>query len=162
MVPLDVLKGIHFLQDIPDNHLQDLAAIAEVKDLQAGAVVFREGQVSSSIYLVIQGNIAVEICAPGRGCTTVHTVGPGELLGWSPILGSGPMTGTGRVVTPSRVVVLNAGQVLAVCAHDPPFGMELMRRTAGALALRLNAALLQLLDVYRHELRFDPFEGDQA
>jgi CRP-like cAMP-binding protein len=101
----------------------------------------------------------VEICAPGRGCTTVYTVGPGELLGWSPLLGAGPMTGTARAVTPAQVVVVNAGQVLAVCAHDPYFGMEFMRRTAGALAFRLNATRLQLLDVYRQEMSYAPLEG---
>jgi hydrogenase maturation protease len=161
MVTLDVLRGIRFLQDIPDNHLQALAAIAEIKDLPAGTVVFREGQRSASIYLVIEGNIAVEICAPGVGCTTVYTVGAGELLGWSPLLGSGPVRGTSRVMAPSRVLAVNAGQVLALCAHDLAFGMEFMRRTAQALAFRLDATRLQLLDVYRHELRFVPLEGDQ-
>jgi CRP-like cAMP-binding protein len=161
MVPLDVLKGLRFLQDIPDAHLKELAALAEVKELPAHTVVFREGQTSTSIYLVVQGSIAVEIRMPGRGCTPVVTVGAGELLGWSPVLGSGLMTGTARVVTPARVVVMNAAQLLAVCEHNPRLGMEFMRRTAQALAVRLNATRLQLLDVYRNDLRFVPPDGDR-
>jgi CRP-like cAMP-binding protein len=161
MVPLDVLKGLRFLQDIPDAYLQELAGLAELKDLSVQTVVFREGQTSASIYLVVQGSIAVEVSIPGRGSTPVHTVGAGELLGWSPVLGSGLMTGTARVVTPARVVVMNAAQLRAVCEHNPRFGMEFLRRTAQALAVRLNATRLQLLDVYRAELRFVPAEGGQ-
>jgi len=162
MVPLDVLKGLRFLQDIPDAYLQELAPLAELKDLPTHTVVFREGQTSASIYLVVEGSIAVEVCIPGRGCTPVVTVGAGELLGWSPILGSGVMTGTARVLTPARVVVMNAAQILALCEHNPRFGLEFMRRTARALAVRLNAARLQLLDVYRQELPFVPVEGGQS
>jgi CRP-like cAMP-binding protein len=162
MVPLDVLKGIRFFQDLPDAHLTELGAIAELKEMPRGAVVFREGQTSPFIYLVIRGNVALEICAAGLGCAQIHTVGPGELLGWSPILGSGLMTATARVVSPTTVVAVHAAQLLAVCEHDPRFGMEIMRRTAQAVTVRLNATRLQLLDVFRQDLRFTPAEGGRA
>ena len=96
---------------------------------------------------------------PGRGCTTIQTIGPGELLGWSPVLGSPLMTATSRVLAPATLVALNAGQILAVCEHNPRFGMEFMRRTAQALAVRLNATRLHLLDVYRQDLSFVALEG---
>jgi CRP-like cAMP-binding protein len=162
MVALDVLNEVRFLHDVPDSHLQELAAIAEVQDLPVNTVVFREGQVSSAIYLVLTGTVALEIFVPGRGAAPLHTAGPGELLGWSPVLRSGAMTATARVVSPARLIVLNASQLLAVCEHNPRFGMEIMRRTALALAVRLDATRLQLLDVYSHELCFLPEEGGTA
>jgi CRP-like cAMP-binding protein len=62
------------------------------------------------------------------------------------------MTATARALAPTRLVALDASQVLALCHHDPAFGFTLMRRTAQALAARLSATRLQLLDVYRQEL----------
>src|SRR5512135_3002503 len=107
MVPLETLKNIQFLQDFSDDHLQHLASLAEIKEFPAGGEVFREGQLSSSVYLVVQGNITLEIIVPTRGAMQFQTVGSGELLGWTPVLGPGPMTATAHVQTPSTLLVLN-------------------------------------------------------
>jgi len=36
------------------------------------------------MYLVVNGNVSVEICAPGIGCRRIMTVGNGELLAGRP------------------------------------------------------------------------------
>jgi CRP/FNR family transcriptional regulator, cyclic AMP receptor protein len=151
MVPLETLKNIQFLQDFSDDHLQHLASLAEIKEFPAGSVVFREGQPSSSVYLVVQGNIILEIIVPIRGAMEFQTVGSGELLGWTPVLGPGPMTATARVQTPSTLLVLNAAQMQAFCASDLSFGFAFMQRIAQVLASRLSATRLLLMDVYREE-----------
>jgi CRP-like cAMP-binding protein len=89
-------------------------------------------------------------------------VGAGELLGWSSLLGQAPMTATSRALTTSRLIALDASQVLALCRFDPKFGFTFMKRTAEALAKRLNATRLQLLDVFRHELPVHPEPGQEA
>jgi CRP-like cAMP-binding protein len=144
---------------LKDVHLQQLTTIADFQDVPAKAVVFREGQSCPSIFLVAAGNIALEINVPGREPRQLQTVGPGELLGWSSVLGTRLMTATARCLTSSRLVVFNAVQIQALCAHDPLFGVEFLRGTAEALASRLAATRLQLLDVYRN---LDPEEGVHA
>jgi CRP-like cAMP-binding protein len=149
---LEVLRQSRFLEGISAADLEQLAAAARPESYLTGAVVFREGQRLPHIFVVAEGSVALEVCTPGQGCKRIQTVGPGELLGWSPILGPGPMTATARALGPTRLVALDAAQVLAACAHNPAFGFTLMRRTAQALAARLSATRLQLLDVYRHDL----------
>ena len=85
MVFLETLKNIQFLQDFSDDHLQNIASLAEIKEFPAGSVVFREGQPTSSVYLVVQGNITLEINVPARGAMQSQTVGSGELLDWTPV-----------------------------------------------------------------------------
>ena len=76
------------------------------------------------------------------------TVGPGELLGWSPLLEQTRLTASARTMTPVEAIELQGGQLLALCHHDPRFGYVFMRRAALALAKRLNATRMQLLDVF--------------
>lgn len=159
MISTDELKQARFFQDVPDDHLKRIAEIAEGQNVASGTVVFREGDTCAYVYIVREGRVSLEIRVPGRGPVQVQTVGSGELLGWSPVLESGPMTATARSVTPSRLIALHVPQLLAVCKHDPPLGAELMRRTAQALAQRLKATRLQLLDVYRHEMPAIPDPG---
>jgi CRP-like cAMP-binding protein len=152
MMSPEELKQARFFQDVPEDHLKRIAEIADIQIVPSGTVIFREGDTSSFVYIVHEGRVSLEIRVPGRGPVQVQTVGAGELLGWSPVLEAGPMTATARSTSPSRLIALHVPQLLAVCKHDPPLAAELMHRTAMALAQRLKATRLQLLDIYRLEM----------
>jgi CRP/FNR family cyclic AMP-dependent transcriptional regulator len=149
MVALETLEKIDFLEGFPPTYLEPLAAVAEVVSVPTNEELFREGEKSPCIYLVISGKVALEIWVAGTGATRIQTVGPGKLLGWTPILAQGPMTARAIALEPCRLVAINAMQVLDACAQNPRFGMEFMRRTAIALSRRLNATRQQLLDSYQ-------------
>ena len=76
------------------------------------------------------GNVALEVRVTGGSEQRVNTVGPGDLLGWSPVLNQLPMTAGARALTPVRLIALDAAKVLALCQQDPRFGFTFMRRTA--------------------------------
>jgi CRP-like cAMP-binding protein len=132
-------------------HLEEIANIAQVRVFDEFDVVFREGEPAENMYLVMFGIVSLEICAPGAGCRQILTLGPGELLGWSSLL---EQRYTARARTPqgARLLQINVPQLLAICDRDPQFGYELMRRTALALAKRLSATRMQLLNVYGEHL----------
>jgi CRP-like cAMP-binding protein len=159
MIPRESLEDLRFLQDLTPAHLEQIGAIAELREVPAGAVVFREGTPCAFLYVVQNGLVQLELRVPGRGPVVLQTIGPGELLGWSPLLGQGPMTAGARAVVPCRLVAFHTPQLLALVEHDTRLGLELMRRAAAALAQRLEATRLHLLDVYRHEL---PAVSDQG
>jgi len=148
----EVLRPLRFLEGISEDELRRIASVAQLAEYPAGRTLFREGEMLACIFLVVDGSVALELPVPGHGYKRIHTVGCGELLGWSPLLSQLPMTATARALAPTRLIALNAGQMLALCHHDPRFGFTFMRRTALALAKRLDATRLQLLDGYRHEL----------
>ena len=151
------LRRMSFLHDIEDQYLQALAPLAELRELRPGTVLFREGQSHPNIYLVIAGSVALDFRFSSR---VLQTVGPGELLGWTPILGGVEMTATARVLEPTQAVAIRASQLIALCEHNPRFGFEFMRQTARALSRRLNATKLQLLDVYSHNQPATPAVGE--
>ena len=153
------LRQFRFLQEIDDEHLSRLAAIARLVEFPAGKVLYREGQALSNIYLILSGSVSIEICAAGIGCRRIMTVSDGDLLGISPAVGQPRSTGTVRTLAPTKAIELNAGQVLTLCEHNPRFGYEFMRQVAVAISQRLNATRLQLLDVFGAEQKPDS-EGE--
>ena len=70
--------------------------MARLANFPAGAVVFRQGEPATTVYWLLEGNVTLEICAPGSGCKRILTVAPGELLGWSPLLEQQRLTATAR------------------------------------------------------------------
>jgi CRP-like cAMP-binding protein len=152
MVPLATFEKLGFFEGFPAEYLKPLAGVAKVVEMPADEILFHEGQKSPNIYVVVEGKVGLDIWVAGRGATRIQTVGPGKLLGWTPLLAQGPMTATARVLDPCRLIAINAMQVLQTCGENPHFGMEFMRRTALALSRRLNATRLQLLEAYEADL----------
>jgi CRP-like cAMP-binding protein len=133
-------------------HLEQIAKISRLRDFKPGDIIFRQGDPAQHIYLVSSGKVSLEICAAGSGCKPILTLGPGELLGWSAVLEQTCFTGRARAVEASRLVEINVAQLLTMFSHDPQFGYELMHRTALALAKRLSATRMQLLNVYGDQM----------
>ena len=145
---LERLRQVRFLQDIDDEYLQQMAAVAKLVEFPVGKVIFREGEPSPHFYLIVSGSVSLEICAPGVGCKRIHTVNDGDLLGISPVLEQTRLTATARALSQTLAVELNVGQILTLCEHNPRFGYEFMRRAALATAMRLSATRLQLTDAF--------------
>lgn len=143
-----ILRNLHFLAGANDDWLQRLAETAVVQDYEAQQIIARQGDPAAAIYLVVSGQVSLEICGAGVGCKRIMTVGPGELLGWSAVLEPVQWTATARTSEATRVVRLEGTALMQLCEQDPYFGYHFMRRVALAISKRLSATRLQLLDVY--------------
>ena len=152
MALLDELEQLSFLRHFALVYRRQVASMARVEEYPAEAEIFTEGQIGQQIYLLIDGYVTLHIQVPDQQGMQVHAVGPGQLLGWSPVLGLGPMTATARALTPCRLAALDAAQVLGLADSDPRFGREFYRCTAAALAERLRATRLQIPNVHYHGL----------
>jgi len=140
MILLEELAEIEYLQGLSPEHVRRIAQAARLEECLTDTVLFREGEACPFVYLVLRGSVALERDVSGQGTVPIQTVEAGELLSWSPLLQLGPMTATARTLTRCRLAVLEAARVLAMCEHEPRFGMEILRRTATAIARRLGAA----------------------
>jgi CRP-like cAMP-binding protein len=131
------MKAIPFVQNLGAPYLNQIATMARLQDCKAETVLFRQGQGSSFVYFVLSGKVSLEIEEPDGKSVHVSTIGPGELVGWSPALERHAMTATARAVTASRLAVLEVRQVLDLCERDPHFGVAFLRQIALILSERL-------------------------
>ena len=143
MILPEEMECIEFLQKLGPRYANQVALLAQLKECPAGAVLFREGQESPFIYFVLRGTVCLEIETASQKTVPVQTIGPGELVGWSPVLGPRPMTVTVRALDRCRLAALAVDRLVALCEQDPHFGMAFMRQMATALADRLRATRLQ-------------------
>src|SRR5262249_33598639 len=105
---------------------------------------------------VVSGNVALDIGAGGAGPKRIGSVGPGEILGWSALLEQTQMTATATTCCATTVAEINTGQLLNICQRNPRLGYELLRRTSLALASRLSATRLQLVESYGAQTLLGP------
>ena len=144
------LIEVKTLRRLGDAHLQKLAAISRPRECPAGALLFREGDNSTSIFVLVSGEVSLEVSMRERSPTAIYVAGPGELLGWSPILGRHAMTATAKVTTPSRLAVLEVARLNELIEQDPQFGVAFLKQLALIVSDRLSATRRCLASVRDH------------
>ena len=158
MVLLEELEQSNLGQQFAPTYLKQLASMGQILEYQANDIIFSEGQEEHRLFLVLEGEVALEINVPDLGRLQVHKVAHGKLLGWSPVLGAGPMKATARALSLCRLAAFDASEIRTEAEQHPRFGMEFFRCMSAALAERLRATRLQLPDIRRHQM-IDTREG---
>ena len=145
------LAGLRFSASFPADIVQHLAAAATQCTYPQGSVLFREGSENHQLLIVSMGRVALEMHVPGRGDVRILTLAAGDLVAWSALLGSGRMTTSAVAVDDVQVLAIPAIDLFAISDANPDFGYRLMRQVGNALAERLVATRLQLLDLFASE-----------
>jgi CRP-like cAMP-binding protein len=127
------------LRRLGDAHVRKLAAIARPQECPAGALLFREGDDSTLIFVLLSGEVSLEVRIQDQSPTTIYMASPGELLGWSPVLGHHAMTASARATTPCRLAILEAARVNELIDQDPQLGLAFLRQLAVIVSDRLSA-----------------------
>jgi CRP-like cAMP-binding protein len=144
---IDLLREHPFLEGFKPPHIQKMAEMAHEVQFGRDQMIFREGDECGLFYLILSGRIALEVSAPGR-IMRVHTVGPGEELGWSSLLMGDAKHFQARTLEPVRALALDGARLRQTCEQDHGFGYLLMLQLVRIVAQRLHATRLQLLDIY--------------
>jgi len=143
-----IISALPLFQGLSDEQLELIAGCASNERFDAGEVIFREGEAADRFYIVRAGRVAVEILVPGHGPVTVETAEPGEVIGWSWLFEPYLRRFNARSVELTRAIAMDGKCLRGKCDRDPALGYELMKRFARVMQDRLQAMLLQLIDVY--------------
>ena len=146
----DEMVSVKALGALGEANLQKLAALARLQECPAGALLFREADNSTSIFVVLSGEVTLEVTRRDRTSAAIYTAGPGELIGWSPVLGQHAMTATARVTAPCRLAVFEVGRVNELIQKDPHFGVTFLRKLALIVSDRLSVTRHCLASVRDH------------
>jgi CRP-like cAMP-binding protein len=150
---VEILANIDFLRGASHDHLEQIASVAQVCDYEKSDLVFSEGEVADSVYLVVSGKLSLELAPATIYHKYLVEVGRGEMLGWSTFVDHPRYAATAVVVEPTRLVRIDGRRLRAICDENPQFGYEFLRRAMLALAKRLRATWSQLSQVYlSHQL----------
>lgn len=146
---LKQMRESGFFHSTPPTILHRLDPIVCEREFAPGCQIFTEGLKHPEIHVVLQGHVRLEMNIPGRGRTAILSTGEGDLLGWSPLLSDSEMTATAVALDPVKTLAFPADKLRHLCESDHEIGFHFMKRLANAIAHRLMATRLQLLDLYK-------------
>jgi CRP/FNR family transcriptional regulator, cyclic AMP receptor protein len=143
----DVLSAHPFAKSFWPDHIDRLSAMAGEVLFAPGEVIFREGDPSSLFYLIVSGNVALEVAAPGHP-VRVLTLYAGDVLGWSSVTGETVKQFQARALEPVHALAFDGVRLRHACEEDYAFGFAFMRAVVTVLSGRLHALRNQLSEVY--------------
>jgi CRP-like cAMP-binding protein len=102
---------------------------------EAGETIFREFEMGSEMYVVLEGQ--VELSIDGK---VIELLGLGEPFGEMALIDQAPRVATAVAKTPCKLAVISEKRFLFMVAQTPHFALQIMKVMADRLR-RMNARL---------------------
>ena len=145
---IQVLKTIPLFLDLKEFQLAKLADLASVVEFESGSTILSEGGKPDSLYIVLEGEIKVDVFVPVCGSTETSRLGPLDILGWSaltPVVRQ--RTGTAIAMTNSSLLEFDAKKLIALCEQDHDIGLIIYKRISNVTARSFLTTRLQLMNL---------------
>src|SRR5438132_4840284 len=116
-----------WLQGLESAEKSDLMRSAELRMVNRGAFLFRQGDETSTIFLLIKGRVKLVRTAPGGREVILRFTGPGHPFGFVASLLGGPRRNSAQAVEPSTVLAWAGTELLHRMLDLPQLGINLAR-----------------------------------
>ncbi|HEY0419880.1 MAG TPA: cyclic nucleotide-binding domain-containing protein, partial [Acetobacteraceae bacterium] len=116
-------KVLYILGQLDDLDVEWLARTGHRRQVAEGEAIIRQNQQSASVFLLIEGRLAVDVLGLGR----VAVLLPGEILGEMSFVDKAPPSATVSGAGQAIVLEIAKDMLTAKIEADPAFGMRFFR-----------------------------------
>ena len=129
---LDVFNGLDY------RALARVYQIMEVKNYNAGEVIFSEGDIGRAIFIIKKGEVALS-----KSGKPLATVKDGEFFGEMALLEGVPRTATAKTVCASEIGFIYKVRFDSLMEAYPALGLKIVHNLARLLSYRLRQTSAQ-------------------
>ena len=142
MTPADLLANVDLFGDLTPEELQQLADASTTEDLRRGDVLFHEDDEADTLYVVIEGRIAIAKRSIDGRESVVALMETGDLFGEMSLFEPLGRSAEARALEPSQVLAIGFAPIRGVYERRP----ELLWGVVALLAARLKTMDVALAD----------------
>jgi CRP/FNR family transcriptional regulator, nitrogen oxide reductase regulator len=137
-----------FLFGLSENQVEEIAGRGRVRDLKAGAVLFRQGDPATHAFIVTEGRLKLGILHELGKEILVRYIGPGELAAMVTVLDGRDYPVSARAVGATRVVALEKKAMLSIMKEYPSVPINMIRNSLD----RLEELQNRYLELYAEQV----------
>jgi hypothetical protein len=139
---VDILRGLSQQQR------QQVRKLGSIEHYEANTAICTEGTRARKLYLVEEGQVAVESQVATGMRFPISVVYPSQAFGWSALVPPYVYTATVTALSKTRVIVIDQERLLAMLQSDPSLGFIIMQNVASIVASRLRTLELELSGLF--------------
>ncbi len=137
---LEILAGTSLFHGLPQNQLNDIAAIAVLKEFQKGEMIFTEGDQGDGFYVVIEGLIKIfKVSTEGKE-QILHIFGSGEPIGEVPVFSGQKFPASALTLKKSQVLFFPRRAFVELLAAHTSLALNML----AVLSMRLRQFTVQI------------------
>ena len=145
------IENSDFFGGLEAEHRDWLAEHANETGFEDGQLLARHGDKADRFFLVLQGELVVEVPALTGPSLEVTRLGPGKIFGWSWLIEPYRWHFNARASGETRVLDFDGLAILKRAEDEPRFGYALLRRFSALMGTRLESAQRKMMDQWAPE-----------
>ena len=142
----EYLSAHEFFSEFSDDVLKFLCECSSTREIKKGQILFLQGEHADKFYVVRSGRISIQMPAIMGPTLEIQTVDEDQVLGWSWLISPYKWNFQTKAEEDSELLQFDGAAILARCEQEPKFGYELLKKFAGLMSVRLNAARQKMMD----------------
>ncbi len=136
-----MLDRVPLLREFEFSEIQQLAKYCHVYKAAEGSLIFREGEESNFMYLLVDGYVALL-----KGDKQLATVREGKTMGEMSMLDNKPYSATAISAIESQFIVISREQFGLFMQEQPSVALKLLLAISSLLSTRLRQTTDLLVD----------------
>ncbi len=144
-----IIAESQFFGGLADQAIDFLAANSVQRRLEAGQVLFHQGDRAEHFFLLLDGHLSLGIPALEGPPLELQDIGPGEIAGWSWLISPNVWNFQARARTAIEFLEFDGVAILAHCEAEPRFGYELIKRFSTLMSERLQFARRKMMQEWK-------------
>ncbi|MEZ0372069.1 MAG: cyclic nucleotide-binding domain-containing protein, partial [Candidatus Sericytochromatia bacterium] len=122
----EFLKTIPFFQHVTDAQLEELIALGQFIDFDAGTTLFKQGDAADCLYVILSGKVRVFGQDPSGQEVELSVLETGDFFGELALVDGGRRSATIRTLVTSEFFLLNRQGFIQLLIHSPELLSEVM------------------------------------
>jgi thioredoxin reductase (NADPH) len=150
MVSKEELRKMRIFEDLPESMLEKIAAEAQLQIFSADTVLFRQNERLKYFYMILNGQVSLEVDLSTQSSITLGTVSPGYCFGVSSFIPRGTSSATAITRDVCELVCLTGERMSALFQEDGQLGYHVMLRVVRAFKFRMEQRTMLFLKTMEH------------
>jgi CRP-like cAMP-binding protein len=136
----DYLTALPLFQGLSGRELRAIEQQVYLRRYADGEVIFREGDPSFGMYIVVSGVVTVERRVPDDRRLILATLLPGDFLGEMGLMDDAPRSATAVSKGPTEAIGLFGPELKKLTQYHPDLGLRIYTSVGRSLCSRLRRA----------------------
>jgi len=142
---MEALPPSDVFASLTEEQKRQVKSLGQIETYEANSIICRQGAEACKLYLVEEGQVAVEYESPDGTRIPVTIVSPGGAFGWSALVRPHEFSATVMAVSRTSVLAIERDPLLALMRADPETGLAMVQDIASIAASRLRRLQLEMI-----------------
>ncbi len=129
-----MLRPVPGFADLDSDVLERVAANGDVSEVRPGEVLFRQGGLPESLYVLVDGQVSLTGSTADASSTVIDILGPRSSFVLANVLSDEPYLTGAEAISDSLLVRIAAEPMRSVIAEQPSAAMAMIRAMSAELA----------------------------